>query len=121
MLDAVLVGAGFSGMCAGILLRNHGLRDFVIVEKADRVGGTWRENTYPGAACDVPAHLYSFSFAPKPDWSRRFASQPEMHVSLRKCADDFDVRRHVRFNTEVVAASFNETDGKWRIVLADGT
>jgi cation diffusion facilitator CzcD-associated flavoprotein CzcO len=119
--SVAIVGTGFAGLGMAIRLKQSGYRDITLYERASEVGGTWRENTYPGAACDVPAHLYCFSFAPKPDWSRRFASQPEMHAYLRKCADDFDVRRHVRFNTEVVAASFNETDGKWRIVLADGT
>ena len=82
MLTAVVVGAGFSGIAAGVSLRKAGITDFVILEKADRVGGTWRENTYPGAACDVPSHLYSFSFEPNPAWSRAYGDQAEVLAYL---------------------------------------
>src|SRR3954467_5606707 len=120
MLSAVIVGAGFSGLAAGIQLRRAGITDFVILEKADRVGGVWRENTYPGAACDVPSHLYSLSFAPKADWSRRFAPQAEIHQYLRDVARDFDVLRHIRFDTEVLAAAFDDGSGTWRLTLSGG-
>src|SRR3982751_3099813 len=120
MLDAVIVGAGFSGICAGIQLRKHGLRDFVIVEKADRVGGTWRENTYPGAACDVPSHLYSYSFEPNPRWSRAYGGQAEILAYLEHVADKYGLRPHLRFNQQVSAARFDEPTGTWRITTASG-
>ena len=80
---AVIIGAGFGGLCAAIRFREEGIEDFVVLERDDEVGGTWRENTYPGCACDVPSHLYSFSFALNPDWSRSFAPQPEILDYLR--------------------------------------
>src|SRR3569833_2621962 len=98
ILDATVVGAGFSGLCAGVQLREAGFRDFLILEKADRVGGTWRENTYPGAACDVPSHLYSYSFAPNPHWSRAYGGQAELLAYLEGVADRFGLRPHLRFN-----------------------
>src|SRR5258706_1169671 len=97
MLSAVIVGAGFSGLCAGIQLRRAGIHDFVILEKADRVGGTWRENTYPGAACDVPSHLYSFSFEPNPRWSRAYGMQAEILADLEHCTDKYGLAPHLRF------------------------
>src|SRR5580765_393068 len=89
-----IIGAGFGGIGLGIRLRQAGLMDFVILEKSDSVGGVWRANTYPGAACDVPSHLYSFSFAPKADWSRSFSPQAEIQSYLRRTATDFGVRPH---------------------------
>ena len=97
-VDVLIVGAGFSGLGMAIRLQKEGREDFVILERGDDVGGTWHFNTYPGCACDVPSHLYSLSFAPKPDWSRTYAYQPEISQYLKKVADDFDVRRKVRFN-----------------------
>ena len=88
-LCAIVVGAGFSGLCAGIELRRAGIEDFVILEKADRVGGTWRDNVYPGAACDIPSHLYSYSFEPNPRWSRTYSPQSEILDYLRHCADKY--------------------------------
>jgi cation diffusion facilitator CzcD-associated flavoprotein CzcO len=116
-----IIGTGFGGLGMAIRLKQSGLDDLVVFEKGDDVGGCWRENTYPGAACDVPSHLYSFSFEPKHDWSRRFAPQPEILDYLRHCAEKYDVRRHVRFNTEVTGAEFDEGAGVWEIALADGS
>src|SRR6478736_312915 len=87
----VIVGAGFSGLAAGILLKRAGIHSFTIVEKAGGVGGTWRANTYPGAACDVQSHLYSFSFEPNPKWSRMFARQDEIRDYLEHCTDKYGV------------------------------
>ena len=87
-----VVGSGFSGLCMAIRLKQEGIDDFVVLERADEVGGTWRDNTYPGATCDVPSHLYSFSFAPNPDWSRSFSAQPEIQSYLEDCAERFQVR-----------------------------
>jgi cation diffusion facilitator CzcD-associated flavoprotein CzcO len=115
-----IVGTGFGGLAAAVRLKQAGFDDLVLFEKSDDVGGVWRDNSYPGAACDVPSHLYSLSFAPKPDWSRRFAPQAEIHQYLRDVARDFDVLRHIRFGTEVLAAAFDQGCGTWRLTLAGG-
>ncbi len=116
-----IVGAGFGGLGLGARLRQAGIRTFTIHEKADRLGGTWRDNTYPGAACDVPSHLYSLSFAPKADWTRKFPQQAEILAYLEQVADDFDLRPHLRFGSEVAAATFDEDAGVWRLEMADGS
>ena len=115
-----IIGTGFGGLAAAVRLKQAGFADLVLFEKSSDVGGVWRENTYPGAACDVASHLYSLSFAPKADWSRRFAPQAEIHQYLRDVARDFDVLRHIRFDTEVLAAAFDEGSGTWRLTLAGG-
>jgi cation diffusion facilitator CzcD-associated flavoprotein CzcO len=115
-----IIGTGFGGLAAAARLKQAGIDDLVLFEKSDDVGGVWRENTYPGAACDVASHLYSLSFAPKADWSRRFAPQAEIHQYLRDVARDFDVLRHIRFDSEVLAAAFDEGSGTWRLTLAGG-
>jgi cation diffusion facilitator CzcD-associated flavoprotein CzcO len=120
MLTAVVVGAGFSGVCAGIELRRAGITDFVILEKAARVGGTWRENTYPGAACDVPSHLYSYSFEPNPRWSRAYGKQAEILAYLEHCADKYGLRPHLRFGQHVEDARFDEATGTWHVRTAAG-
>jgi cation diffusion facilitator CzcD-associated flavoprotein CzcO len=120
MLSAVIVGAGFSGLCAAIELRRAGVTDFLILEKASRVGGTWRENTYPGAACDVPSHLYSYSFEPNPTWSRAYGGQAEILAYLEHCADKYDLRGHLRFGQTVESARFDESTGGWHIRTASG-
>ncbi|MDQ4071602.1 MAG: NAD(P)/FAD-dependent oxidoreductase, partial [Actinomycetota bacterium] len=93
----VIVGAGFSGLALGIRLLEKGIDDFAILERRDEVGGTWRDNSYPGCACDVPSHLYSFSFAPNPDWSHTYSRQPEIQEYLRRTAREAGVLAHVRF------------------------
>jgi len=115
ILDAIVVGAGFSGLCAGVQLREAGFHDFVILEKGARVGGTWRENTYPGAACDVPSHLYSYSFAPNPRWSRAYGEQAEILAYLERVADTFGLRPHLRFHHAVTEAQFDELAGVWHV------
>jgi cation diffusion facilitator CzcD-associated flavoprotein CzcO len=120
MLSAVIVGAGFSGICAGIQLKKLGITDFVILEKAHRVGGTWRENTYPGAACDVPSHLYSYSFEPNPHWSRAYGGQAEILNYLEHVTDKYGLRSHLRFNQHVASAKFDEATGSWRVATATG-
>ncbi len=116
----VIVGSGFSGLCMAIRLKQAGIHDFVLLEKADEVGGTWRENHYPGAACDVPSHLYCYSFEPKPDWSRIFAPQREILDYLRHCATKYGVRRHVRFRTEAVSARFLDGEEVWEVTTRGG-
>ena len=86
-VDHLIVGAGFAGLCAAIKLEEDGERDFLVVEKASDVGGTWRDNTYPGAACDVPSQLYSFSFAPNPEWSSSYSPGPEIQDYIRGVAE----------------------------------
>lgn len=118
--SVAIIGTGFGGLGMAIRLLQAGYTDITVFEKADDVGGVWRENTYPGAACDIPSHLYSFSFEPKADWSRRFAPQAEIHAYLRHCAETHDVRRLVRFNTEVLSADFDEDRAVWDLELSDG-
>lgn len=120
MLNAVIVGAGFSGLCAAIQLKKAGIHDFVILEKADGVGGTWRANTYPGAACDIPSHLYSYSFEPNPRWSRAYGGQPEILSYLEHCATKYALRPHLRFGAEVVAATFDEDSATWIVETKTG-
>ena len=100
-----IIGAGFGGLATAVALRRAGIDDLVIIEAADGIGGTWRRNTYPGAACDIQSHLYSFSFAPNKSWSRTYARQPEILAYLESVADDFDLRRHLMLGTRVRTAS----------------
>jgi cation diffusion facilitator CzcD-associated flavoprotein CzcO len=116
-----IIGAGHSGICMGMQLKRAGIEDFVILEKGATLGGTWRDNTYPGASCDAPSFLYSFSFAQKTDWSRRFAWQPELLAYSVECAVQSGLLPHCRFNAEVAAASFDDARNLWRITLADGS
>jgi cation diffusion facilitator CzcD-associated flavoprotein CzcO len=118
--DVLIVGSGFSGMGIAINLRRSGREDFVIIEKADEVGGTWRENTYPGCACDVPSHLYSYSYALNPDWTRSYSYQPEIQEYLRRIADEFDLRPKVHFGTEMTGARWDDDDQAWRISTSSG-
>jgi len=117
----VIVGTGFSGIAMGILLKRAGIDSFTILEKADDVGGTWRENTYPGAACDVPSHLYCYSFEPKPDWSRAFSPQEEIQAYLRHCVAKYGLRPHIRFGHRVTGAEFDPATGTWTVRVADRT
>lgn len=118
--DAVIIGAGFAGIAMGRQLDRAGVSDFLILERTNGPGGVWRANRYPGAACDVPSHLYSFSFFPNPDWSRKFSPQAEILAYLDRAADAFDLRRRMRFGCTVTALAFNEAEGRWRVSLADG-
>lgn len=113
-----IVGGGFSGLGVAIELLRRGIDDFVILEKADQLGGTWRENTYPGCACDVPSQLYSYSYAPKADWSRVFAEQPEIQDYLLQVARDFGVLPFVRHRTEVLEARWQA--GAWALQTSRG-
>jgi cation diffusion facilitator CzcD-associated flavoprotein CzcO len=115
-----IVGTGFSGIGMAIRLLRDGERDFVLLERADEIGGTWRDNTYPGCRCDVPSHLYSFSFAPNPNWSSTFSPQPEILDYLRDVATRFGVLSHVRFGTELESAEWDEQASLWRIETSAG-
>jgi cation diffusion facilitator CzcD-associated flavoprotein CzcO len=116
----VVVGAGFSGIGMAHTLLRAGITDVVVLEKADDVGGVWRDNTYPGAACDVASHLYSFSFAPEGRWSKRFAEQPEILAYLRRTADELGVTPLVRFGAEVAGASWDDDARTWTVTLTTG-
>ena len=116
----LIVGTGFAGLGMGIRLKQAGLDDFTILEQADHVGGTWRDNHYPGAACDIESHLYSFSFEPNPNWTRTYASQPEILAYLDHCADKYGLRPHIRLGTAATGASFDEREGLWRVTTSTG-
>jgi len=111
----VIIGSGFGGLCLAIRLKMAGVASFTILEKADRVGGTWRDNVYPGAACDCPSFAYSFSFEPSTDWSRKWAPQPEILRYIERCADKYGLLPHCRFGVEVLSARFDEEARVWRI------
>jgi cation diffusion facilitator CzcD-associated flavoprotein CzcO len=114
-LPIAIIGAGFAGIGTAIQLLKAGIDSFTIFERADEIGGTWRDNTYPGAACDVPSHVYSFSFEPKPDWSRVFAESREIQGYLLDLVEKWNLRRQIRFGTEIVEANFDEEDGTWTL------
>ena len=114
-----ILGAGFSGICMAIRLKEAGV-SFVIYEKADGVGGTWRDNSYPGAGCDVPSHLYSFSFERRAEWSRHYVEQPEILRYIEDCVERYGLRPHVRFGTEIVRARFDDDEGAWHLSTAGG-
>ena len=120
MVRIAIVGSGFAGLGLAIRLRMDGIDDFVVLERADDVGGTWRDNRYPGCACDVQSHLYSFSFAPNADWSRRFAPQPEIWAYLQRCADAYGVRPHLRCHHELQAARWDAGTRRWQLRTSGG-
>lgn len=115
-----IIGGGMSGLCMGIALRQAGLEDFVIYEKGANVGGTWWENIYPGVACDVPSHLYSYSFEPNPDWSHVYAPGAEIQAYFDRCADKYGLRPHIRLGQEVTSARFDEAANRWRLTTGAG-
>ena len=119
-LRVAIIGAGLGGIGAGIRLRGVGVTDFVILERAGSVGGTWRDNTYPGCACDIPSHLYSFSFAPNPDWSHSFSRQPEIWRYLEDVTDRYSLRRHLVFGTELNRADWAAGEARWRLQTSRG-
>ncbi len=114
-----IIGAGFAGIGTAIQLRKSGINSFTIFERADEIGGTWRDNTYPGCACDVPSHVYSFSFEPNPNWSRAFAEAGEIQAYLMGLVDKWKLRPHLRLNTEIVEARFDEDAGTWALTTDD--
>ncbi|WP_412541801.1 NAD(P)/FAD-dependent oxidoreductase [Longispora sp. K20-0274] len=118
MYDVIIVGTGFSGLGMAIALKKAGRHNFVILEKADDLGGTWRDNTYPGCACDVQSHMYSFSFEQNPAWSRAFPRQEEIWDYLRATSDKYGVTRHIRYGMEVTGATF--ADDHWTVTAANG-
>ena len=119
-VDHLVIGAGFAGLCAAIKLEEAGEHDFVVVERGADVGGTWRDNTYPGAACDVPSQLYSFSFALNPDWSRSFSPQPEIETYLRRVARESGTLDRFLFDTSVESARWDDAAQRWRVRTTNG-
>jgi cation diffusion facilitator CzcD-associated flavoprotein CzcO len=119
-VDIAILGAGFSGLGMAIRLKQAARNDYVVLEKAHDVGGTWRENTYPGCACDVPSPLYSFSFAQNAHWSRMFSGQPEILAYLKDCTDKFGVRDKIRFEWEVAQARWDDAALHWKLTARDG-
>lgn len=115
-----IAGAGMSGLCMAIQLKQAGFDSFVLFERSNDVGGTWAANTYPNAGCDIPSFLYSFSFAPNHDWSQKYARQPEILAYLRYCAEKFVIVPHIRFATAVDRAEFDQETNSWRVTTSDG-
>ncbi|MFQ6005827.1 MAG: flavin-containing monooxygenase [Woeseia sp.] len=118
--DVIVIGAGFSGIGMGIKLKEAGIDNFLILESADSVGGTWRDNDYPGCACDIPSHLYSFSFEQSGDWSRMFPPQGEIWAYLQRCVQKYRLQQHLRLSSNVDTAVFDAAELTWRITTADG-
>lgn len=119
-VHVAIVGAGFSGLGMAIRLKQLGQHDFVVLEKAADIGGTWRDNTYPGCACDIPSHLYSFSFALNPHWSRMYSPQREIWDYLHQCAEQFGILPHIQWNSELLDATWNEDEQRWHITTTQG-
>ncbi|HEV7744199.1 MAG TPA: NAD(P)/FAD-dependent oxidoreductase [Pyrinomonadaceae bacterium] len=120
-VQVAIIGSGFGGIGMAIRLKQEGIEDFAIFERAAEVGGVWRDNTYPGCACDVQSHLYSLSFVPNPDWTRSFSPQAEIWDYLRRCAKDYEVLPHVRFEHSVNEAVWENEPQRWRIETSKGT
>lgn len=119
--SVVIVGTGFSGLGMAIKLKQAGIDDFIVLEKSADLGGTWRDNTYPGCACDVPSLMYSFSFEQNPNWSRMFAEQGEISEYLQHCADKYEVRDHIHYGVEFTGAEYDEGAKTWTVATGDGT
>jgi cation diffusion facilitator CzcD-associated flavoprotein CzcO len=117
--DVAIIGTGFGGLAAAHRLKSLGVDDLIILERATDVGGVWRDNDYPGAAVDVQSHLYSFSFAPNPDWMNAFSKQGEIHAYLRHVANDFDLERHIRYRHTVERMDWDDSVKRWTLDIAD--
>lgn len=118
--DVAIIGSGFSGLGMAIQLKKAGRDDFILIEKANDIGGTWRDNHYPGAACDVPSHMYSFSFEQNPNWSRFYSTQPEILAYMRGCAEKYHLMSHVQLNSELVEARWDKQQQLWQLQFTTG-
>src|SRR5829696_15875 len=118
-LRVAIIGSCFGGLGTAIMLKDEGVNEFLVFERADDLGGTWRDNSYPGCACDVPSHLYSFSFAPNPEWSRSFSPQAEIWAYLRRCVERFGIGGHLRFGHAVRSARW--LGDRWEVETSGGT
>jgi cation diffusion facilitator CzcD-associated flavoprotein CzcO len=121
VVDILIIGAGFSGLGMGIRLREAGMNSFLILEKSSEIGGTWWDNRYPGCACDIPSHLYSFSFEPSADWTRMYPGQQEIHDYMKRCVERHALAPHIRLNTAFQEAVWDEAAASWCVTTADGT
>ena len=119
-VDVLIVGGGFSGLCMAIKLREAGMNSFLLIEKSDDIGGTWYDNRYPGCACDIPSHLYSFSFEPSSDWSRMYPGQQEIHAYLKRCVERYELTPHIRLNTRFHEAAWDEAQNVWHATAGEG-
>ena len=119
-LDVLIIGMGFSGICAAIKLIQNNITNIQIHEKSNGIGGTWHDNIYPGAACDVPSHLYCYSFEPNPNWSRRYAKQPEIKEYLEYCANKYDILKYAKYSSKVVSMVYREKPQSWDVTLDNG-
>ena len=119
-VDVLIVGAGFAGLCMGIKLLEAGMKSFLIIEKSEDIGGTWWDNRYPGCACDIPSHLYSFSFAPSTEWTRMYPGQQEIHDYLKRCVERFGLAPYLRLKTRFREAIWDESEGFWKAAAGDG-
>jgi len=116
-----IIGSGFGALAVAIELKRSGHTDLRLWERSDDIGGVWRDNTYPGAGCDVPSPLYSFSYEPNPAWSRRYALREEIHAYIHKVADKHGITPLVRFDAEVTAAAWDEQAAHWSVTFSDQT
>lgn len=114
-LDAIIIGAGFAGIGMAIKLKQSGYNSFLILERSNSIGGTWRDNNYPGCACDIPSFLYSFSFELNPNWSNLCAPHDEILEYLNHCVNKYDLKKHLKTNTLVNDVKFNQETGLWKI------
>jgi cation diffusion facilitator CzcD-associated flavoprotein CzcO len=119
-VEVLIIGAGFSGICMGIKLREAGVNSFLIIEKSADIGGTWWDNRYPGCACDIPSHLYSFSFEPSTEWTRMYPGQQEIHAYLKRVVERHELAPNIRLNTRFCEAVWDETTGEWLATMRDG-
>src|SRR5580700_4071055 len=119
-VEVLIVGGGFSGLCMAIKLREAGMKSFLLLEKSDDIGGTWNDNRSPGCACDIPSHLYSFSFEPSPDWSRMYPGQQEIHDYLKRCVQRYELAPHIRLNTRFQEATWNAAESVWQAIAGEG-
>ena len=119
-VEVAIVGGGLTGIGMAIRLKQAGIHDFEILERAEDVGGTWRQNSYPGCAVDVQSHLYSYSFAPNPDWTHVYSPAPEIRAYARRCAEDFGVLEHVRCGQAVLGAAWHADRQRWHITTSTG-
>src|SRR5579864_932370 len=120
VLDVLIIGSGFAGLCMAIQLRLAGMDSFLILERGADIGGTWRDNTYPGCACDIPSHLYSFSFEAQAEWTHMFPTRPEIWNYLKHCVDKYKLGPAIRFHSELQEAVFDEAARLWRVETAQG-
>lgn len=118
-VDVLIIGGGFSGICMAIKLREAGMNSFLLIEKSDDIGGTWYDNRYPGCACDIPSHLYSFSFEPSPNWSRMFPGQQEIHDYLKRCVERYGLAPQIRLNMRFHEATWDEAEGVWHATAGE--